>query len=134
MTAPIFEELVDVIGSTGASVLASEKGGQRIYIPVSVDDDHWLAKLLGRAAADKLCGHFCHTRGMQIIVPIGDGSNRALRRRTVEAMLDDGASINDIASALAISYTTAKYHVARAKRKPHAPSLPDLFSQDAQKG
>lgn len=134
MTAPIFEELVDVIGPTGAALLAAEKGGQRIYIPVSADDDHWLTMLLGRNVADTLCRHFCHTRGMQIIVPIGDQSNRAQRRRTVEMMLDDGASINDIASALAISYTTAKYHVAQVKRQLHTPQLPDLFSHDSQKG
>lgn len=122
------EDLQLCLSTESIVALTRAKGGQRIYIPADIDADHWLAELLGLDDARALSDYFCTNGGTQIIVPMIHGGNRAERRRRVQKMLDEGKTLNEIAAALNIAYSTAEYHAGRARKRRNN-SGPDLFSQ-----
>ncbi len=63
---PQLQEISNVIGLASALKLAEAKGGQRITIPGTVRDGHWLVELLGMDKARSLSQYF--TNGSRISI------------------------------------------------------------------
>jgi hypothetical protein len=136
-------EMARVAGLDAALKIAAERGGNRIYVPATADDGHWLVQLVGRASADLLMGHFSHlsnadradggrAAGTELDMPLGPVGSRADMWRRLYRMIDDGCSSTEITRTLRISRDMVKYHRAK-RREAHGSnqlSLLDLIDGD----
>ncbi|MEM1370592.1 MAG: helix-turn-helix domain-containing protein [Pseudomonadota bacterium] len=122
---PVLTEIADVTSLGTALRLASEKGGQRVTIPATAKDDHWLTELVGLDDARAISDYFTHGRAVQIEVPIMHGSILAQRRALFEQLKRDGLSNNEIASRMQITNRAVRLRSQSAKAAP----LP-LFDTD----
>lgn len=114
---PVLREIADVAGLPAAERLARAHGGSRVYIPTRAGDEHWLVKLVGRLAADRLCAHY--NPGVDIDVPIGPfGTSGTLARRVAE-LLHAGVSGYEAARRLRVSARTIRRMRAEGR-------LPDI--------
>lgn len=137
--APQAREVADAIGVDACLKLIEARGGTRIFIPATCDQDHWLSALLGKKTAKCLCKAFSvapegKSIGAYIELPIGHGS--ALERARREAYdrlhdaLDKGASEVDAVRASGLSrYTVMREKKRRASRSNDAPPLLALMIQ-----
>jgi len=113
------QEIADAAGEVAAVQLAAAKGGQRIYIPAKVGDDHWLVECVGRRAADAICRMFAvdGRRGLRFDVPLaGNGAYPQLRRAIAKHAAElerNGASCAAIAAATG----TTERAVRKRRRK-----------------
>lgn len=61
------------------------QGGITVYIPAEAKADHWLTKLVGIEAAEKICKHFSvGNSGIRIQIPMGKYISS--RERLVKAL------------------------------------------------
>ena len=91
----VLADIARAAGEAAALALAANVGGTRVYIPAAVDDEHWLVKAVGRAAADKICAAFAtdsradketsgeSRRGQRVVIPLGPAANYTQLRRIV---------------------------------------------------
>lgn len=114
---PIYSEIADIIGVELTNRLCKQYGGCKVTIPVDISDDHWLSLAIGLAPASELCAAFSVKYCTQIIVPKWPLSFREKRRQLVDEMVSNGAKVNEIALALDVSYSTAEYHIRRARER-----------------
>ncbi|EAU40181.1 hypothetical protein FP2506_11512 [Fulvimarina pelagi HTCC2506] len=133
MTLPaLLEEIAEVAGEEAAMKLAAAHGGTRRYIPGDASDGHWLPRLVGREAANRICAHFSHMDeqgnpvGQQVLLPLGaTGSLRDARRRAAKCIAN-GGSAADAARAAGLTERTA-YRIRR-RMKAADDRQGDLFS------
>ena len=85
-------DLVEVIGRPAATDLCTKHGGISTYLPVRADRDHPWCRVLGVQAMTLLCAY---AGGNRVSIP-NRRRAQAVKRR-IHEMLDDHASIEDIA-------------------------------------
>lgn len=102
----ILAEIAEVAGYDAAIAIADVRGGTQIYIPPAPDADHWLCRLIGYEAAQKVADRFTGGVGIgrRVDLPLGPSGHQARVRARVDAMLREGRSERDI--ALATRYST----------------------------
>lgn len=104
-TLPAFAEKVSsVIGQRLALALMAHIHGTGgtgwIRIPRHLKPAHPLVRIVGQAAAAKLCAAF---GGQVIRLPRCDSLHRAKRNEEIRRMAADGASVAEIAKSFALS-------------------------------
>lgn len=115
----LMAEVASVTTLDAAFALFEARGGNRVYIPAKALDDHWLVKLVGRAAADQLIAHFvANGTGIELELPRGPTGGRADTWRRLYKMLAEGRSSSEITRNLGISRDTVKYHRALLRKRP----------------
>ena len=108
------EELVGVVGEAAALRLVSAHGGERVYVPKALTEDHWLIKTMGETAALALVDHLgIGAGGTQVDLPRGPTGARAQERARLASAIAEGQSANEISRTLGINRRT----VFRAKAK-----------------
>lgn len=97
-------EIADLVGPEIALEIAHHRGGTRIDLPLRAQPDHWLTKLVGFDAADKICRGLAttdadgKTKGAKReVLPLGPASARRAARRRARDALDRGASVREAA-------------------------------------
>ncbi len=114
----LMAEVASVTTLDTAFCLFEARGGNRVYIPASAGDDHWLVKLVGRDQADKLIAHFvANGTGLELDLPRGPTGGRADTWRRLYKMLAEGRSSSEITRNLGISRDTVKYHRALLRNR-----------------
>ena len=127
-------EIAEVAGLDAALKLAEARGGTEIYVPARAGDDHWLVATVGREAADVICRHFGirpptdrgdrgrdyrdSNRGVRVSLPLGPRGSIRKIRATVERMIGEGRSTNEI--ALACGYTSRGVEKRKARVRERA--------------
>lgn len=80
MNAParstVFQEIASAIGRESARKLVQNFGGQRLFVPRTMERDHEIAKAIGVEAARQLSGYF---HGTHISLPVSDSRRRAVK-------------------------------------------------------
>lgn len=113
----ILAEIAEVAGLDAALAIADVRGGTQIYIPPAPDADHWLCRLIGREAAQKVADRLTLGVGpRRVDLPLGPSGHQARVRAKVDAMLREGRSERDI--ALATRYSTRAIRRRRAQLGP----------------
>lgn len=87
----VIADIAACAGIDAARALAAEKGGQEVYIPGDVSDDHWLAQLVGLPAAKKICAFYRAGNrdgrhvGRRLLIPMANVKSTELLVRAIEA-------------------------------------------------
>jgi len=118
-------EIAEIAGLQAALTIANARGGNRVYIPATADDDHWLVTLIGRDAANKLMGYYA--TGVELDMPRGPTGLRADTWRRLYRMIEDGCTSTQITRALGISRDMVKHHRAKLRNSHVSPQL-DMFA------
>lgn len=124
-------EISEVIGSEAMWVLVRECGGTSIYIPASIGQGHWLARLVGLESAKKLSLHFRDSTadltpiGRKLLIPMASASQTAQAWRRV---LDAQPSLTEIARQMGVHERTALRRRNRW-REQSSEDQGDLFSR-----
>lgn len=109
-------EIAGIVGLEAALKLARVAGGIRIYVPVGVDDRHWISEAIGRTLAEKLCAEF---RGNFLFVPLGPcgpiASEVRRRREAIGKMIKAGLSSAEIARRAGVTQRTVHSHRAKLR-------------------
>jgi hypothetical protein len=108
----VLAEIAEAAGADAAWELARAVGGTTVYIPRAVGPEHWLAKLLGLEAANRICRHF--QVGADILIPMGRAGHQKVR--LVKA-LEDGMSAPEAALAAGMHERSAYRARRRLKRR-----------------
>ncbi|HEV7345753.1 MAG TPA: helix-turn-helix domain-containing protein [Devosia sp.] len=109
----VMAEIAEVAGLDAAWALAQAKGGQQVFIPAKVRPDHWLSKLVGFDAAQKICQHFSvGGRGDDILIPM---ASTARRNQALQRALAQGLKVNQAAAAAGVHRRTVLRHRKREK-------------------
>lgn len=117
----VLEEIAEVAGVDAAWTIAHAKGGQQVFIPADAPSEHWLTKLVGRDAAQKICDHFrANGRGDDILIPM---ASAARRREAWQRALESGGTANQTASVLGVHRRTVFRHRKRQRNEDQG----DLF-------
>lgn len=124
---PLLQEIADVVGIAAAIKLAEAKGGQRIFVPDTIEDGHWLAELIGLDLARQLSFYLTHDGGTHIDLPKGDRLRRAKRNDMIAEMLADGHSANYVASRFDLTRREIFRHKARQRERAESDQI-DMFS------
>lgn len=116
----ILAEIAEIAGEPAAVLIAARVGGQRVYIPAKVSDDHWLVDCVGREKADRICRHFkVDGRGQRVDVPLAAAGAYPQLRRAIAKRVHDldraGASARQISGEVRI--TTRAVHRHRAAHR-----------------
>lgn len=111
---PKLNKIADVAGVRAAITLGTEMAGQEIYIPNTVNREHWLAKLVGldeaRAIAEVFGGHM-------ISLPASLGGMRRKVTETLIRMIEEGRSVNQITRATGVCRATVYNHRSKVSDK-----------------
>jgi hypothetical protein len=114
----IIAEIADVAGVDAAWALAREKGGLTVFIPAQPRRDHWLVKLVGLEAAEKICAHFRvisgdeRLNGARLLIPMAAAAQSAERWRQVLAA---EMSASQVARTMGVHERTVWRHRARQR-------------------
>ena len=118
----LLAEIADVAGLDAALALAASHGGCRVRIPAEVKSDrHWLARCVGREAADRICAHYRQgtgsgqMRGAYVLVPRGPTGAIASARRRLAQALANGASAAEAARIAGMTERTAYRQRSRVR-------------------
>lgn len=118
---PLLNRIADVAGLDAALALGRARPGERVYIPERVDADHWLVKIVGLEAAEKIATAFGSTK---IEIPQAVAGDKRRRAAAIADLIARGYSTNEIVRRLGISRNTVAEH--RRKRPVEDPQL-NLF-------
>lgn len=109
----VVQELIEIAGADAAWALVREKGGQQIYLPGKVKQDHWLAKLVGLDAAEKICTFYrAGASGGHLLIPM---ASAAQRQAAFGRAIESGGSNNRVAAELGVHERTVRRHRARIR-------------------
>ena len=100
-------------GDEIAAALIRDFGGQRLYFPKVVGDDHPLAKSLGRENAQKIAEECWGVSGLYIPLGFGERDNR---RALVAVLLADGKTVPEIARRAKRSERTIRLDIAALRK------------------
>jgi hypothetical protein len=125
----VLAEIAEIAGLDVALKLAEARGGTEIYIPASAADDHWLVELIGREAADAICGYFAFApgdtsrsgrqkhHGIAVMLPVGPAGSITRLRAKADRMIAEKRPTTEIARALGYTTRTVERRKARARRR-----------------
>ncbi|MFA6219612.1 MAG: hypothetical protein WC692_07505 [Erythrobacter sp.] len=100
----VLADIARIAGDEAARRVAGVVGGTRVYIPPVPASDHWLSKLVGQGAAQKIADHFtAGLLGARVDIPLGETGFIASQQARIDAMILAGRSERDI--VLACGYT-----------------------------
>lgn len=105
----VIAEIADVAGLDAAWALAYEKGGTTVFIPPKVTTNHWLVKLIGIEAAEKLSAHFRvmsgenRANGISLLIPMASDAQLAQRW---EEVLSGDLSLTETARLMKVHERT----------------------------
>ena len=87
LLAPRMRWLVETVGIVAALELVKRFGGTRFYVPIKVEPDHWLTKLIGPAPAERLINAVAARESANQIIEIDkcDDAMREIRNRRIRA-------------------------------------------------
>lgn len=118
----VLAEIAEIVGREAALRLAIDRGGQQVFIPASVDADHWLAKLIGLDAAMALCAHFrigsaeqtaqARFNGVYLLIPLAAQVRRNARLRM---LIEQGLTDRQIIRMTGLHTRTISRHRARLR-------------------
>jgi DNA-binding CsgD family transcriptional regulator len=109
----VIADIAQVAGEEAAWTLAREKGGRQVYIPGRVDAGHWLAKLVGLDAAQKICIFYrAGGSGTHILIPM---ASAARSREELAKAIAEGGSSNELAGRFGKHERTIRRHKARLR-------------------
>lgn len=95
------DDVAAVIGFSATLRLSAwYGGGNNLYVPHEMQDDHFLARLLGVSAAQRLSNEW---PGEHIAVPRLDGYEQDIRRKVIARMLEQKFGTREIANHLRMS-------------------------------
>lgn len=105
----VFNEIAEAAGEKAAWTLVQAKGGQELFIPRKVAEGHWLVRLVGIVAAEKICEHFRDNHQSRVLVP---QMNRAKMATLLVQALEAGAKTNE-----AVAHSGAHERTVRRYRR-----------------
>lgn len=113
----VLAEIAEVAGIAAALAIADARGGTRVHFPARAPDEHWLPRLVGREAADKLCAHFRVTMsgGVTVLVPLGPKNFYKRARRRAGEMFAKGSSNAEVAKAIGVHCRSIERYRARER-------------------
>jgi hypothetical protein len=113
MAEKLIDALKEVLGEPDTQKMLKAKGGQEVYIPTpeNLAAGHWLAEILGRDQALKLCRRFQRERLSLPMGPLG-GRRSDLHRQVVDMSLE-GRSVNYIVENTGLHARTVRRVRAR---------------------
>lgn len=84
----ILGEIADLVGEEAAIMVADMKGGQTVWLPYELPEDHWLIEAIGLDRALKVNKHFrthnADERGLTLRLTIPLGPAGVMRRARVK--------------------------------------------------
>ena len=86
---------------TGLLVFSVHYGGQRVYVPHALADEHPFTKTAGRLAASHIAATF---GGLPLIVPTVDALYRVVRNRAICEAYAAGKTLNEIVREFDVAY------------------------------
>lgn len=126
----ILAEIADVVGADAAWAILRACGGTRITIPARPDADHWLSRLIGYEAAQKLGRHFAvgspdgrETGLHAVVLPLGPNSMQRVAQRRLAEEIKAGKSVRSAAREVGVHERTAWRVAAKVKNDDQG----DLF-------
>lgn len=99
MANTVIEDVGAELGYTATATLVAWCGGTSIYVPLTVDEEHFLARLIGLPAYRRLVAAF-PGESIRIPKPISDADARA---RRVARMLAAGRNEREIADEIGVT-------------------------------
>jgi hypothetical protein len=109
---PVLQQVADAVSFEAAIKLASDFGGTRVYIPMTVNPDSPLALCLGLEVAQRLADAIGHG---ELAVPLGPRRHGARLSQAIAKLVAEGLSPNTIARRLGCTERTIKRHLAQMK-------------------
>lgn len=91
----VLQEIADLIGLPATLALVRAYGGVRLWVPLNIDPDHPLVKLVGHAAAAKLVDIYGGQEHFDI--PRALGATLAVRDKQIRAQRAEGATHRELA-------------------------------------
>lgn len=122
-------EIAEIAGLEAALTLADRYGGNRVYIPRSSPDGHWLMLCVGRVAADAICRHFAMPSGIELELPRGPVLNRTQRQQRLRKLIVQGLTSPEITRRLGITRRTVTRNRSAMYLELDGEQL-DLFPDD----
>lgn len=116
------EDLKELLGQEAAEALMQKRGGVDIFVPQKITAEHALAKLLGVAAAARLCNAYAQT---YITVP--NGRKQKPKNGAARELLAKGVPARDVALELGLTERYVRDILARARETPEQASLFSLL-------
>jgi hypothetical protein len=116
----VVSELSAVAGPEAAWALVRAWGGRHVYIPPTVSADHWLAQLVGLAAAEAICRHYRDSTaeaghiGRRLLIPKAGGQSRS-DEAWAKALAAE-LSLREIAGMMGVTERAVSYRKAKAER------------------
>jgi hypothetical protein len=120
--ANLLIDMILLIGEQNVEDLLLLKGGQKVYIPTeeNLTEEHWLVKVVGKAAATSLSKRF---GAGSLVLPLGLFGNRNRLHNAIERGLKNGNSLNNLVSLTGVSRKT----ISRIRAKNRGAVEPPLF-------
>lgn len=119
---PRLAQLAEVIGLAATLRLVECRGGTRVYVPENATAEHWLARIIGVPALQKLVDAY---RGDMLDVDRAAAAVRAARDRDILLRYADGESTAQLARACGLTQRQIFNILARNAR----PLVqPDMFA------
>lgn len=109
----VIAQIAEVAGPEAAWTLAREKGGRQIYLPARATAGHWLTKMVGLDAAQKICTFYrAGSSGTHLLIPM---ASAVRTREELARAIEEGGSNNDLAGRLGKHERTIRRHKARLR-------------------
>lgn len=107
----VLAEIAEATSVEVAVKIAQAKGGRRVYLPARPAADHWLAQLVGHAAALAIGKAIAPGfGGIDMLIPMGPSHSNAQRWRVMHELIDNGRSKREIAAACGVHERTVQMH------------------------
>lgn len=113
----ILADIAEAAGLPAALAVAEAKGGVRAHFPAQARAGHWLTRLVGQVAADKICAHFLTggKAGFYTLVPLGPKNFHQKARRSAEDLTRSGVPREEVAARLGVHMRTVQRVRARLR-------------------
>lgn len=112
---PILQDLVALVGLHHTMTLVQAYGGVRLYVPkLELEDDHYLVRLIGRSAAEKLQAvyagetHFDIPKAERALRAVRDEEIRAKRKQFLNK---PQSGVEGSVRYLALEYRLTERHI-----------------------
>lgn len=96
----VVEDIAAAIGYTATCTFVEWYGGRDVWVPISADEKHELAKVLGLGAMRRLCDLYGNQR---VVVPTDFFRDLMKRDRIVAEMVRHGHGTKSIAATIGVT-------------------------------